>query len=95
MDATSSSSLAFTSLIKNLDEIDPACTLPAILGKPRQSACFSVSDEKLEIDSMVSLRYFVPPPLNANVRAGLRAFLRQYGTDHSFGRPRRLDNVYM
>ncbi|KAJ7230033.1 hypothetical protein GGX14DRAFT_692017 [Mycena pura] len=62
----------------------PVCPLPARLGPAKQSACFSVCDSRLEVDSTAALRYFVHPPMNANIRDGLREFMK---------RP-RLDNVF-
>jgi RAT1-interacting protein len=80
-------------LIKTSDDIDPSCCLPAVLGPPRQSACLSVFNEKLEIDSTISLRYFVQPPLDISMNSGRKEFLQQDWNYSSFGKPRRLDSI--
>jgi hypothetical protein len=54
----------------------PQCPLPAVLGPVKQSACFSICNERLEVDSTAALRYFVEPPLNVNLRDGLEEFMK-------------------
>ncbi|KAJ6479408.1 hypothetical protein C8R47DRAFT_1136715 [Mycena vitilis] len=72
----------------------PQCPLPALLGPAKQSACLSICDERLEVDSTAALRYFVKPPLNANLRDGLPEFLDLPLEDRTFRRAKRLDNVF-
>ncbi|KAJ6594883.1 hypothetical protein B0H19DRAFT_1366627 [Mycena capillaripes] len=72
----------------------PECPLPALLGPAKQSACFSICDERLEVDGTTALRYFVEPPLNADLRDGLHKFLKLPLKDRAFKRARRLDNVF-
>jgi hypothetical protein len=75
----------------------PQCPLPAVLGPAKQSACFSVCNERLEVDSVAALRYFVDPPpvLNVNLRDGLEGFLKLPFEDRVFKGARRLDNVFV
>ncbi|KAJ6608116.1 hypothetical protein B0H10DRAFT_2439227 [Mycena sp. CBHHK59/15] len=72
----------------------PLCPLPAILGPAKQSACFSICGERLEVDSIAALRYFVHPPENASLRDGLEKFMKLPVQDRCFQRARRLDNVF-
>ncbi|KAJ6594873.1 hypothetical protein B0H19DRAFT_1225863 [Mycena capillaripes] len=72
----------------------PECPLPALLGPAKQSACFSICDERFEVDGTTALRHFVEPPLNANLRDGLHKFLKLPLKDRAFKRARRLDNVF-
>lgn len=48
----------------------------------------------MEVDSTAALRYFVPPPPDANLRSGLEEFLNLPLEDRAFQRARRLDNVF-
>ncbi|KAF8198872.1 hypothetical protein K438DRAFT_2016245 [Mycena galopus ATCC 62051] len=88
----SSNSLTAIRLISVSDP--PRCPLPAVLGPPKQSACFSICNERLDIDSTAALHYFVNPPLNASLRDGLEKFLKLPIQDRTFQRARRLDNVF-
>ncbi|KAJ7140760.1 hypothetical protein C8R44DRAFT_761840 [Mycena epipterygia] len=72
----------------------PRCPLPALLGPATQSACFSICNERLEVDSTAALRYFTQPPPNANLRDGLDRFMGLPFKDRVFKRARRLDNVF-
>ncbi|KAJ7099287.1 hypothetical protein B0H15DRAFT_542023 [Mycena belliarum] len=72
----------------------PRCPLPALLGPAKQAACFSICDERLEVDSTTALRYFSPPALGANLREGLEQFLDLPLEDRTFQYARRLDNVF-
>ncbi|KAJ7648524.1 hypothetical protein B0H17DRAFT_429297 [Mycena rosella] len=72
----------------------PQCPLPALLGPAKQSACFSICGEHLEVDSTAALRYFVHPPQKANLRSGLNDFMKLPFKDRAFKRARRLDNVF-
>lgn len=72
----------------------PTCPLPALLGPAKQSACFSICNERLVVDSSVSMRYFSHPPMNSNLRDGLREFMNLPLKDRSFQRARRLDNIF-
>jgi hypothetical protein len=74
----------------------PQCSLPAVLGPAKQSACFSICNERLEVDSVSARRYFVDPPpvLNANLRDGLEGFLKLPFEDRVFKGARRLDNAF-
>ncbi|KAJ7502644.1 hypothetical protein B0H11DRAFT_1989469 [Mycena galericulata] len=92
-----STSMAFlqNSTIRLINESDPPrCPIPALLGPPKQSACFSICDERLEVDSTAALRYFVHPPPDANLRAGLSKFLELPLQDRTFQGARRLDDVF-
>ncbi|KAJ7731310.1 hypothetical protein DFH07DRAFT_847395 [Mycena maculata] len=81
--------------IRLITESDPPrCQVPALLGPPKQSACFSICNERLEVDSTAALRYFVHPPPQVNLRAGLEQFLNLPEEDRTFQRARRLDNVF-
>ncbi|KAJ7657320.1 hypothetical protein DFH06DRAFT_1197965 [Mycena polygramma] len=81
-------------LLNISDPADPLCPLPALLGPAKQSACFSICNGRLEVDSTAALRYFVEPPKNANLRDGLSQFLKLPKKDRAFKRARRLDNVF-
>ncbi|KAJ7704248.1 hypothetical protein B0H16DRAFT_1828549 [Mycena metata] len=74
----------------------PQCPLPALLGPAKQSACFSICNERLEVDSTSALRYLLDPPnpVDVNLREGLDRFLRLPRADRTFQRARRLDNVF-
>ncbi|KAJ6573395.1 hypothetical protein DFH09DRAFT_1457321, partial [Mycena vulgaris] len=74
----------------------PQCPLPVLLGPATQSACFSICNQRLEVDSIAALRYFVSPPPNPNfnLRDGLQRFLRLPFKQRAFQRARRLDNVF-
>ncbi|KAJ7486701.1 hypothetical protein FB451DRAFT_1026396 [Mycena latifolia] len=72
----------------------PQCPLPAFLGPAKQSACFSICNERLEVDSTAAMRYFAHPPPKANLRDGLQRFLNLPFRDRAFKRARRLDNVF-
>jgi RAT1-interacting protein len=74
-----------------LDSSDPPqCALPALLGPPKQAACFSLCNEQLRVDSIAALRYFVHPPENVNLKAG---YDRLSHKQRSFKRVRRLDHI--
>ncbi|KAJ7880632.1 hypothetical protein B0H13DRAFT_2278711 [Mycena leptocephala] len=74
-----------------LDSSDPPqCALPALLGPPKQTACFSLCNEQLRIDSIDALRYFAHPPENVNLKAG---YDRLSHKQRSFKRVRRLDHI--
>ncbi|KAF8191036.1 hypothetical protein K438DRAFT_906100 [Mycena galopus ATCC 62051] len=74
---------------------DPlGCLLPAVLGPAKQSACLSICNKRLEVDSTAALKYFVEPPLNASLRDGLEGFLRLPSKARTFQRVKRLDNVF-
>jgi hypothetical protein len=72
----------------------PQCPLPAFLGPAKQTACFSICNERLEVDSTAALRYFVHPPLNTNLRDGLDTFLELPLEDRAYKYATRLDNVF-
>ncbi|KAJ7731208.1 hypothetical protein B0H16DRAFT_1427500 [Mycena metata] len=74
----------------------PQCPLPALLSPAKQSACFSICNERLEVDSTTALRYFLDPPnpVDADLREGLNTFLRLPREDRAFQGVRRLDNVF-
>ncbi|KAJ7162432.1 hypothetical protein C8R46DRAFT_1353360 [Mycena filopes] len=73
-----------------------SCPLPALLGPPKQLACFSICNERLEVDSTAALRYLRDPPnpIDVDLRDGLDAFLQLPRKDRTFQRARRLDNVF-
>ncbi|KAJ7487227.1 hypothetical protein B0H11DRAFT_1114157 [Mycena galericulata] len=74
-----------------LDSSDPPqCALPALLGPPKQAACFSLCNEQLRVDSIAALRYFAHPPENVNLKAG---YDRLSHKQRSFKRVRRLDHI--
>ncbi|KAJ7502646.1 hypothetical protein B0H11DRAFT_1989481, partial [Mycena galericulata] len=84
-----------TSSIRLINESDPPrCSIPALLGPPKQSACFSICDRRLEVDSTAALRYFVHPPADANLRADLQKFLKLPRKDRVFQRVVRLEDVF-
>ncbi|KAJ7648527.1 hypothetical protein B0H17DRAFT_1147984 [Mycena rosella] len=83
-----------TSRLINLDDPPRECVLPALLGPAKQSACFSVCNKDLKVDSTAALRYFVQPPLNADLSDGLPQFLERPFLNRAFQRARRLDNVF-
>ncbi|KAJ7245993.1 hypothetical protein C8J57DRAFT_1361289 [Mycena rebaudengoi] len=74
-----------------LDSSDlPQCALPALLGPPKQAACFSLCNEQLRVDSIAALRYFVHPPKNVNLKAG---YDRLSHKQRRFKRVRRPDHI--
>ncbi|KAJ6479411.1 hypothetical protein C8R47DRAFT_1198139 [Mycena vitilis] len=81
-------------LLNISDSADPLCPLPALLGPAKQSACFSICNKRLEVDSTAALRYFVEPPQNSNLRDGVNEFMKLPKKDRAFKRARRLDNVF-
>ncbi|KAF7368826.1 ADP-ribosylation factor [Mycena venus] len=97
MTSLSAPSLMSFSTVRLINVSDPPqCSLPALLGPAKQSACFSICNKRLEVDSTSALRYFVDPPpvTNANLREGLKAFMRLPFKDRVFKLARRLDNVF-
>ncbi|KAJ7671729.1 hypothetical protein B0H17DRAFT_1085029 [Mycena rosella] len=74
----------------------PQCALPALLGPAKQSACLSICNERLEVDSTAALRYFAcpTPGQRANLRDGLDRFLERPVEDRTFQYARRLDTVF-
>ncbi|KAJ7892613.1 hypothetical protein B0H13DRAFT_2038285 [Mycena leptocephala] len=86
--------LSHKSTIRLINVSDPPqCPLPAFLGPVKQSACFSICNERLEVDSTAALRYFVEPPLNVNLRDGLEEFMKLPVKDRALKVARRLDNL--
>lgn len=70
--------------------IDEDSKLPAVLGPPKQIACYSTTATGVEFNT-ASLRYFVVPPLHANLYDGGREFMRRYR--HVVHQPQRLDSI--
>ncbi|KAJ7044216.1 hypothetical protein C8F04DRAFT_1069972 [Mycena alexandri] len=83
-------------IINTSDLPSPRCPLPALLGPAKQSACFSICNQRLEVDSNTALRYLLDPfnPVDADLRSGLNTFLQLPREDRTFQRARRLDNVF-
>jgi hypothetical protein len=87
--------LSHKSTIRLINVSDPPqCPLPAVLGPAKQAACFSICNERLEVDSTAALRYFMEPPLDVDLHDGLKEFLKLPVEDRAFKRARRLDNVF-
>jgi hypothetical protein len=63
--------------------------VPAIMGPSKQIACYSVNPTGVES----SLRYFVTPPLGANLGEGCSSFMHRY--KNVMQEPQRLDNVLL
>jgi RAT1-interacting protein len=66
--------------------------VPAIMGPPKQIACYSVNPTGVEFN-ISSLRYFVTPPLGANLDKGCFEFMRRY--QNVMHEPQRLDSVLL
>ncbi|KIM76424.1 hypothetical protein PILCRDRAFT_91650 [Piloderma croceum F 1598] len=66
--------------------------VPAIMGPPKQIACYSVNPTGVEFNTS-SLRYFVTPPLGANLGKGCFSFMDRY--KNVMQEPQRLDNVLL
>src|SRR5882672_5708896 len=65
---------------------------PAIMGPPKQIACYSVTATGIEFN-ISSLRYFVTPPLGANLDEGCSSFMHRY--KNVIHQPQRLDSVLL
>lgn len=76
--------------IDRLDKDNAPSQLPALMGPPKQIACYSVNAMGVEFN-ITSLRYFVTPPLDANLNDGCHSFMRRY--KDAIHRPQRLDSV--
>jgi hypothetical protein len=66
--------------------------VPAIMGPPKQIACYSVNPTGVKFNTS-SLRYFVTPPLGANLGEGCFSFMHRYR--NVMHEPQRLDNVLL
>ncbi|KAJ7151789.1 hypothetical protein C8R43DRAFT_1004383 [Mycena crocata] len=72
----------------------PQSSLLVELGPVKQAACFSICNERLEVDSTAALRYFARPRPHINLRDGLEPFLNLPLEDRVFYRARRLDDIF-
>ncbi|KAJ6573407.1 hypothetical protein DFH09DRAFT_1151755 [Mycena vulgaris] len=72
----------------------PQVPLPALLGPAKQSACFSICNERLEVDSTAALRYFRHPSVDADLRDGLQDFMNLPWEDRVHQYARRLDDAF-
>lgn len=82
----------YSSLVLTNGSLEDDSQLPATMGAPRQIACYSVTAAGVE-PGISSLRYFVTPPLGADLKFGCQSFMQRYrGVLH---RPQRLDSVLL
>ena len=82
--------LGHSSTSQPVDKTYGPSELHAIMGPPKQIACYSVTSTGVEFNT-ASLRYFVTPQLGVDLNNGYYSFMRRYM--YTMHQPQRLDNV--